>query len=434
MTLKTPYQTRRKHLASQIGEHALAIISAGQAQIRNGDAHYRFRQQSDFYYLTGFNEPNAVLVLFGGKKGQSILFNRPKNPHEEQWTGPRLGQEDAPAVLHVDAAYPIDTLSAWLPKLCSGKETIYYAIGQDPNCEPFILKTLVHLKTQTRSGLPRPIQLCDLEPVLSEMRLFKSPEEILLIQKACDISVMAHQEAMQVCTHLEFEYQLEAQLIYTFTEQGCRDVAYDPIVASGKHGCVLHYTENSAPLHPGELVLIDAAGEYENYAADITRTFPINGQFTSAQRELYELVLRSQRAAIEKVRPGLIWSELQDTIVHVLTDGLRDLGILKGSLDELIETQAYKPFYMHSSGHWLGLDVHDAGHYKQHETWRSLQPNMVFTIEPGLYISASPNVDETWWDMGIRIEDDILVTQQGYVNLTADLPVKVNEIEALIRG
>jgi Xaa-Pro aminopeptidase len=434
MSTKTQYTHRRKQLADAIGEEALAIISAGVEQIRNGDAHYRFRQQSDFYYLTGFNEPNAVLIILGGKNGESILFNRVKNPQAEQWTGERLGQANAISQLHVDAAYAIEELSTWLPKLCLGKKALYYAIGQDPLCEPLILKTILQLKTQTRSGLSRPVQLGDLEPILSEMRLFKSTDEIALIQKACDISVMAHREAMKACSKLQFEYQLEAQLLYTFTEQGCRDVAYDSIVACGKHACILHYTANNGPLRPGELVLIDAAGEYENYAADITRTFPVNGTFTAEQRAIYELVLLAQRTAMKKVKPGLHWSDLQETIVQILTAGLRDLGILKGALNELIETQAYKPFYMHSSGHWLGLDVHDAGHYKQDETWRTLQPNMVFTIEPGLYISESDAVDPKWWNIGIRIEDDVLVKPHGYANLTADLPVEIDEIEALIRG
>ncbi len=434
MIAKTQYTSRRKELAEAIGEDALAIISAGVEQIRNGDAYYRFRQQSDFYYLTGFNEPNAVLVILGGKKGESILFNRKKNPQQEQWTGERLGQESAMSQLHVDAAYDIEELATGLAKLCLGKQALYYAIGQDPICEPLILKTILQLKTKTRSGISRPVQLGDLEPILSEMRLFKSTEEIALIQKACDISVMAHREAMKTCASMQFEYQLEAQLIYTFTEQGCRDVAYDPIVACGKHACILHYTANDGPLRPGELVLIDAAGEYENYAADITRTFPVNGKFTAEQRAIYELVLLAQRTAMKKVKPGLPWSDIQETILQILTAGLCDLGILKGSLNDLIETQAYKPFYMHSSGHWLGLDVHDAGHYKQHETWRTLQPNMVFTIEPGLYISESETVDPRWWNIGIRIEDDILVKQQGYVNLSAALPVEIDEIEALIRG
>lgn len=432
MTAKNQYISRRKKLAETIGKDALAIISAGVEQIRNGDAHYRFRQQSDFYYLTGFNEPNAVLIILGGKKSQSILFNRSKNPHEEQWTGERLGQEKAVSQLHMDAAYPIEELSSWLPKLCLGKDTLYYAIGQDTLCEPLILKTILQLKTQTRSGISRPVQLGDLEPILSEMRLFKSIEEIALIQKACDISVMAHREAMSACTNLQFEYQLEAQLVYTFTDQGCRGVAYDPIVACGKNACILHYTANDAPLRPGELVLIDAAGEFENYASDITRTYPVNGKFSAEQRALYELVLHAQRTAMEKVKPGLSWSAIQESIVNILTTGLCDLGILKGHIDDLIETQAYKPFYMHSSGHWLGLDVHDAGHYKQHETWRTLKPNMVFTIEPGLYISESENVDPRWWNIGIRIEDDILVKEHGFVNLTAALPVEIDDIEALL--
>jgi Xaa-Pro aminopeptidase len=433
MSAKKQFIMRRNQLAQQIGDQALAIISAGREQVRNGDAHYRFRQTSDFYYFTGFNEPNAVLVILGGKDAECILFNQPKNPHEEQWTGIRLGQEDAPAKLGVQMAHPIEELNQWLPKFCSGKEAIYYAIGQDETCEALILKTFLSLKTQTRSGVVRPNKLYDLEPLSSEMRLFKQPEEIILIQKACDISVAGHQRAMQACSTAKFEYQLEAELTYIFTEQGCRGQAYDPIVACGKNACILHYTENNGPLRPGELVLIDAAGEYQNYASDITRTFPVNGKFSPEQHALYELVLHAQQAAIAKIKPDLPWSDLQQIIVKILTSGLRDLGLLKGSLEELIETQAYKPFYMHSSGHWLGLDVHDVGHYKQHGIWRNLRENMVFTVEPGLYIPELPSIDSKWWNIGIRIEDDIFVTSQGHVNLTAELPVQISDIEALCR-
>lgn len=433
MPSQKQFKMRRQQLAQQIGETSLAILSAGREQIRNGDAHYRFRQQSDFYYFTGFNEPNAVLIIFGGKQAESILFNQPKNVDEEQWTGIRLGQVDAPATLGVQTAYPIDELQKRLPDLCGGYEALYYGIGQDETCEALILKTILKLKTQTRSGVARPVKLFDLEPLVSEMRLFKQPDEIALIKKACDISVAGHKRAMQACATSKFEYQLEAELIYTFLEQGCRGMAYDPIVAGGKNACILHYTENNKPLRPGELVLIDAAGEYQNYASDITRTFPVNGKFSAEQRALYELVLHAQQTAITKVKPNLLWSDIQQTLVQILTSGLRDLGLLKGSVDELIETQAFKPFYMHGSGHWLGLDVHDVGHYKQHGTWRNLRENMVFTVEPGLYISESPFVDSKWWNIGIRIEDDILVTSQGHENLTAELPVQVDEIEALLR-
>lgn len=427
------YAMRRKQLAAQLGQEALAVLSATKEQLRNGDAAFRFRQNSDFYYLTGFNEPDAVLIILGGS-GESILFNRPKDPEHEQWTGKRLGQEEAIETLQVQQAYSIHQLGQLLPQLCKDKKSIYYVMGQDAHTEAFLLKTIAQLKIQAKRELPRPVQLCDLEPYLSEMRLFKDAEELGLMQKSADISVLAHQRAMQVSSKCSHEYQLEAELVRTFIEEGCRGMAYEPIVAAGKNACILHYGDNNALIPKDALILIDAAGEYESYAADITRTFPAKGKFSPEQRSLYELVLKAQQAAIAKIKPGLLWSEIQDTILQILVQGLSDLGLLKGSLSTLIETQAYKRFYMHSSGHWLGLDVHDSGHYKQDNASRPLAPNMALTVEPGLYIPEAEDIDKRWWNIGIRIEDDILVTSTGFKNLTAALPVQVDEIEALVCG
>ncbi|MCX7115115.1 MAG: Xaa-Pro aminopeptidase [Gammaproteobacteria bacterium] len=431
MSTKNTYVKRRQQLAAQIGEGACVILGANHEALRNGDAHYPFRQNSDFYYLTGFHEPNAMLMVMGGKQGDSLLFNRPRHPEMEQWTGPRLGQEAALDVLGVQAAYSIDEVAAKLPGLVSGYRTLYYAMGHDAVCEKLILRTMTQLKDQSQKMGSGACQLADSSPLLSEMRLFKSDEEIALMQKAADISVLAHRHAMQRCPTFEYEYQLEAELRYIFTQHGCSGVAYEPIVAAGKNACILHYSANHAPLNPSDLVLIDAAGEFENYAADITRTFPIKGRFSAEQRALYELVWASQTAAMKLVKPGVIWSCLQDEIVRVLTAGLCDLGLLTGTLDGLIEAQAYKRFYMHGSGHWLGLDVHDSGHYRQNNLYRSLEPGMVFTIEPGLYISEQcAEVDSRWHNIGIRIEDDILVTTTGYRNLSADLLVDPDDIEA----
>lgn len=428
------YQSRRRNLAMRMPSGCVAIVPAAKEVLRNGDAHYRFRQDSDFYYLTGFNEPNALLLITSGLEYTTILFNQPRNPNEEQWTGKRLGQDDAVKVLGVDAAFPIATLETTLPQFLTDKQAIYYTIGRDPSIESVILNAWLAVKNLVRRGAKAPESFCDLAPMLGEMRLFKSAVEIELMQKAADITVNAHQRAMQACRNAEYEYQLEAEIIYEFNRQGSRSVAYDSIVAGGENACILHYTNNNQPLNSGDLVLIDAGAEFENYAADVTRTFPINGHFSPEQRLIYALVLRAQKAGIACVRPGCAWNEVQRTIVEILTTGLLDLGILHGTIEDLIATEAYKPFYMHNSGHWLGLDVHDCGRYKIDGHWRTLEPGMVLTVEPGLYISPSEEVDERWWGIGVRIEDDILVTPAGYHNLTGALTVEMDELEALVRG
>ncbi|KGP62982.1 proline aminopeptidase P II [Legionella norrlandica] len=435
MISQQEYMARRKSLAAKLPADSVAIISAAHESLRNGDAHYRFRQDSNFYYLTGFNEPDALLVIISGKEEQSILFNRPRNPPEEQWTGKRLGQDGAVQELGVQMAYPITSIAEELPKLLGGKSAIYYNLGSNLSLERRIIQALSSVKAQVRKGVKAPESLCDLEPILSEMRLIKSNAELELMRRAANISVEAHKRAIQLCREMENEYQLEAELIYEFSRQGCRSVAYDPIVGSGANACILHYTENNKPLRPGDLVLIDAGGEYGNYAADITRTFPINGTFSPEQRSIYELVLKAQKAGIAAIKPGLPWNHIQQIMVRILTTGLCALGILKGDTEELIKNEAYKPFYMHNSGHWLGLDVHDAGRYKINNEWRPLEAGMVLTVEPGLYISAEiEGVEKRWWGIGVRIEDDVLVTKTGYEVLTSALPVDVDDIEALMRG
>jgi Xaa-Pro aminopeptidase len=429
------YHTRRRALAAKLPEDSIAIIPAANELLRNGDVHYRFRQDSNFYYLTGFNEPEALLVITAGEFSKSYLFNRPRNPAAEQWTGKRLGQEDACEVLGVDHAYSIANFALHLPELLADKRAIYYAIGRHPNYEKQILDALLSVKEQIRRGVKAPEALCDLEPLLSELRLIKSEAEIKLMRQAAAISVTAHKRALQVCRLVNNEYQLEAELLYGLTQQGCHSQAYNPIVGSGANACILHYNANNQPLSNGDLVLLDAGGEFENYAADITRTFPVNGCFSTEQRLIYELVLKAQKAGIACIKPGIAWHAIQETMVHILTSGLCELGLLRGQVDELIASEAYKPFYMHSSGHWLGLDVHDAGRYKINGEWRLLEAGMVLTVEPGLYISEGINgVDQRWWNIGVRIEDDILVTNNGHENLTAALPVEIADIEALMRG
>lgn len=434
MIAQLEYATRRQALARKLPAGSLAIVPAANEVTRNGDAHYRFRQDSDFYYLTGFNEPEAVLIITAGTSGDCVLFNRARNPSQEQWTGRRLGQDDAPKTLGVNDAFAIDTFASRLPEFIANKTVVYFDPGRHPAYEKQIWQAIKTVKEQVRKGVAAPQMVCDLDPLLSEMRLIKSKSEISLMQKAADISVMGHQKAMQRCRHLEWEYQLEAELVYEFSRQGCRAVAYDPIVGGGENACILHYTENNQRLRQGDLVLIDAAGEFENYAADITRTFPINGCFSGEQRAIYDLVLTAQRAGIACVKPGAAWNSIQQTMVRIITMGLCDLGILNGNVDNLIEKEAYKPFYMHNSGHWLGLDVHDSGHYKINKEWRLLEAGMVLTVEPGIYITPTiSGVDSRWWNIGVRIEDDILVTPEGRHNFTQALPTSITEVEALMR-
>ena len=435
MKMQNDYQKRRLDLARSMPSNSVAVIPAANEILRNGDSHYRFRQDSDFYYLTGCNEPDALLLITAGSDTKSILFNRERSPALEQWTGVRIGQEGARELLGVDEAYPLSDVAARLPEFLAGKHAVYQFFGRSPAWEKVLFAAWHKVKGQARKGISAPLAFCDLAELLGEMRLFKSQSEIALMREAARMSVMAHQRAMRACSKAQTEYQLEAELWYELTRQGSRGMAYDPIVAGGNRACTLHYTDNNKPLKPGDLVLIDAGGECDNYAADITRTFPLNGRFSPEQRLIYEAVLRAQKAGIACVKPGCLWDTIQKTIVRSLTSDLVDLGILHGEIDGLIEQEAYKSFYMHNSGHWLGLDVHDCGAYKKDSAWRELQPGMVLTVEPGLYISEqSANVDSRWQGIGVRIEDDILVTEDGFENLTAALVVDTDAIEAFLRG
>lgn len=433
MISQQEYQARRRTLMQQLPAGCTVIIFAANELLRNGDAHFRFRQDSDFYYLTGFNEPDAALVI--GVNGESILFNRPKDPLLEQWHGRRLGQDNACQVLGVNAAFALDSLDKRLPDLLAGSEAIAYPIGRSNHWDKYILNAWEKVKGQVRRGVLAPSSFYDLAPIIAEMRLFKSEAEINLMRQAAHISVAAHQRAMQACRNAIYEYELEAELLYEFTRQGCRSVAYDSIVASGENACILHYTENNQPIQSDSLILIDAGGEFQNYAADITRTFPAKGKFSTEQALIYNLVLKAQKAGIACIQPGCMWDDVQRIIVRVLTEGLVELGLLHGDIDALIASAAYSRFYMHNSGHWLGLDVHDCGRYKIDNQWRRLETGMVLTVEPGLYIKAGlEDVDERWWNIGVRIEDDIYVTDEGYENLSANLVVEMDEIEALVRG
>ncbi len=415
---------RRLRLAAALPTNTLAIIPAAKECIRNGDAHYRFRQSSDFYYLTGFNEPDALLCIESGTNGRCYLFNRPKDPKQEQWTGARLGQQAATAALGVSQAYPIDVIATKLPEILNEVQAVYVAQGANSAPE------------NIPSAWLKKHKLLDLSPILHPMRLIKDSTEISNMRNAAKLSVAAHLRAMRACKNLHHEYELEAELVYEFTRQGSRSVAYDSIVAAGSNACILHYTDNNQRLLPNSLVLVDAAGEFNNYAADITRTYPVSGRFTPAQLAIYTLVLQAQRAGMHCVRPGGAWQDIQHAIVRTLTAGLLDLNLLTGNLEDLIANAAYRKYYMHNSGHWLGLDVHDPGSYQNSNgSSRTLEPGMVLTVEPGLYLPADdPDLPVDFQGIGVRIEDDLVVTADGFENLTAALPVEPAEIEALICG
>lgn len=419
----------------QIGTGGIVILPAAPLLHRNGDSEYPYRQQSDFYYLTGFEEPEAVMVLLPNRKeGEFLLFNRVRNRDEEIWTGYRAGQEGACSIFKADEAFPIHEFEKKLPELLQGRDEIHYTLGIDRYFDKIVLKAVNKIRNKIRSGIQSPLAFVDVIQTIHEMRLIKSPDEIDLMRKAADISANALVKAMQICKPGLYEYQLEAILMYEFQNNGARYPAYNPIVGSGANSCILHYNNNNQIIEKEGVVLIDAGCEYQNYASDITRTFPANGRFSEEQRAIYEIVLNAQIAGIKSVRPGALWDEAQTVIVNTITEGLLELDILKGDLKDLIEKQAYLPFYMHKSGHWLGLDVHDVGRYKIKGKWRQLEPGMVLTVEPGIYISAdTPGVDKRWHNIGVRIEDDVLVTDKGNEVLSHKVPKSIQEIETIMK-
>jgi Xaa-Pro aminopeptidase len=425
------YVARRAALAQQLPQGSLAIIIAAKEHFRNGDAHYPFRQNSHFYYLTGFDEPDAILLVTA--EGESIIFTRPRNAAEEQWTGERLGPERACSQLKVTAAYSISDWEERLPEWISHRHAIYYPRGESEQLERDLLRSWHKVKGQSRRGIALPEVFCDILPLLGEMRLIKDAQELNFMREAARISIAGHQRLAKACFSATYEYELEAEFLYEINRLGCRSVAYTPIVAAGSNACVLHYTANNAAMKAGDLVLVDAGGEFAGYAADITRVMPVNGRFSAEQRAIYDCVYQAQQAALALVKSGCPWHYLQQTIVNVITQGLMDLNILSGEIDGLIEREAYKPYYMHQSGHWLGLDVHDVGVYRTAGKWRLLQPNMCLTVEPGIYIAPHLDVDPRWHGIGIRIEDDVVVTEHGFELLSSGFSAEADEIEAFMR-
>jgi Xaa-Pro aminopeptidase len=427
------FSRRRKQLMRMMGSDSIAIIPTAPVRTRNRDVEFPFRPDSDFYYLTGFAEPEAVAVLVPGRgHGEYLLFCRERDPQMETWTGRRAGTAGAIESWDADDAFPVTDIDDILPGLLERCDRVFYTMGNDPAFDRRILEWVNRLRQGGRSGTRAPDEFISLEHLLHDMRLYKSRSEARVMRTAAKVACSAHRRAMQACRPGIHEYQVEAELLHEFRRAGM-EPAYPGIVGGGENGCILHYTANNSELLDGDLLLIDAGAEYDCYASDVTRTFPVNGRFSDAQKALYEVVLAAQLAAIKKVVPGNHWNDPHTAAVRVLTRGLIKLGILKGKPAELIRQEAYRRFYMHRTGHWLGMDVHDVGDYKVGGEWRVLEPGMVLTVEPGLYIPAgSRGVARKWWNTGIRIEDDVLVTRDGHEVLSAAAPKTVDEIESLM--
>ena len=427
------HRARRAHLLQTLGDGVLILATAPEA-IRNHDAHYPYRFGSHFYYLTAFPEPETVLVLIAGRKPKQILFCREKNEEREIWDGFRHGPKAAKEVFGFDAAYPYSEIDKRLPKLLENQPRVAYAFGAEPAWDARVMGWINAVRGKVRGGVTAPGTLSDAHALIDAMRLFKDSHEIDLMQRAANLSAEAHRSVLRLCKPGMGEWEIEAELQRVFRAGGCQAPAYTPIVAGGANACVLHYVGNDQSLKDGDLLLIDAAGEYNGYAADITRTFPVNGRFSGAQKDVYEIVLAAQLAAIDAVRPGNTFNAPHEAALRVLTRGLVDLKLLSGEVDALVESEAYKPWYMHKTSHWLGLDVHDAGDYKIKGAWRELQPDMALTVEPGLYIRRAENVPEVLWNIGVRIEDDVVVTQDGCHVLSEAAPKTVAEIESIMQS
>jgi len=446
------YRKRRERVLAALREAGggVAIVPTAPEVLRNRDADYPYRHDSYFYYLTGFTEPEALLVLdanAGASEPQSILFCRAKNVERETWEGFRFGPEGAREAFGFDAAFAFDEIDTQLPRLMADKPALHYAFGASAELDGQVRGWVEAVRAQGRSGVAAPKSLHDLLPVLDEMRLIKDTHELAIMRRAGQISAIAHRRAMATCHPGVREYELEAELLYTFRKYGAQGPAYGSIVAAGANACVLHYPAGKAIARDGDLILIDAACELDGYASDITRTFPASGRFTPAQRELYDIVLAAQQAAIDATRAGVDFEAPHQAAVRVLAQGLLDTGILErqrfATADDVIAERAYARFYMHRTGHWLGMDVHDCGDYRERGAprdaqgalpWRTLKPSMTLTIEPGLYIRAAQDVPERYWNIGIRIEDDAIVTETGCELITRDVPVKADEIEALMQA
>jgi Xaa-Pro aminopeptidase len=426
------YRARRERVIAEMGEGVMVVATAPEVP-RNRDTHYPYRHDSYFYWLTGFNEPEAVVVLVAGQTPRHILFCREKSEEREIWDGFRYGPEAAREVFAFDESFSYDALDAELPKLLENQPQLAYIIGREAAWDAQVMGWLNAVRARARQGVAAPVRMVDARVWLDEMRLLKDGHELALMRRAAEISTGAHRDAMRATRPGRHDYENEAELLSAFRRGGAEAPAYTSIVASGPNACVLHYVFNNKPMRDGDLLLIDAAAEFGSYAADITRSFPVNGRFSAAQRDAYEVVLAAQTAAIDAVRPGRHWNGPHEAAVRVLVQGMVDLGLLAGEVDGLIESNAYNRFYMHRTGHWLGMDVHDAGEYKLKGEWRPLVPGMTLTVEPGLYIRPADDVPAAFHNIGIRIEDDVVVTEAGCEVLTSP-PRTVAEIETWMRG
>ena len=427
------FARRRRQLMKLMGRDAIAIVPAAPVRHRNSDVEYPYRQDSDFHYLTGFGEPESVAVLVPGRaQAEYILFVRDRDPERETWHGRRAGTEGAIQQYGADDSFPITDIDEILPGLMENKTRVYYAMGTHPEFDQRVVGWVNGLRAVARHGRHPPQEFVALDYVLHDMRLYKSRAEAAAMRESARIAAQAHVRAMQFCRPGGNEYQVTAELLHEFRRHNA-DTSYEPIVGGGANSCILHYRENNQPLRDGDLLLIDAGCEHQYYASDITRTFPVNGRFNREQRAVYDIVLAANEAAIAKVRPGASWDDPHQAAVHVITQGLVKLGLLKGSVARLEKDGDYRRFFMHRTGHWLGLDVHDVGDYRVGEEWRVLEPGMVMTIEPGIYIPAGlRGVPRRFDNIGIRIEDDVLVTRDGCEVLTSGVPKHPDEIEALM--
>ena len=430
-----PFRQRRLALLErmQAAGGGVAVIPTAPERVRNRDTLFPYRADSYFHYLSGFPEPEAVLVLVAGERPQAVLFCREKNVEKELWDGCRHGPEGARDAFGCDAAHPVGEFDAKLAELLADQPALWFSLGHDAAWDARIGNALNAVRAQSRAGKRAPAVLHDVRAALDEMRLIKDAHEIASMRKAAQIAGAAHRRAMRFAAPGKFEYEVEAEFLHEFRRQGSRFPAYAPIVAGGANACILHYVGNDQPLRDGELLLIDAGCEVAGYASDITRTFPVNGRFSGPQADLYDLVLDAQAAAIAAIRPGATCLDPHTAAVRMLAQGMIDMKLLEGSVDGVIESESYKRFYMHRTGHWLGLDVHDAGEYRTGEAWRILAPGMTLTVEPGCYIRPAADVREVFWNIGVRIEDDALVTANGCEILTADTPKTIADIEALMK-
>ena len=426
------FQKRRRILMELMGFGGIAVIAAAPERNRSRDVTHSYRQDSDFYYLTGFCEPEAVAVLIPGRRqGEFVMFCRERNKEREMWDGLRAGPEGAVSKYGADDAFPLEDIEEILPGLLEESERVYYSMGVIAEFDQRLLGWMNRLHSRRQSG-HAPDELITLDHLVHEMRLFKSAREIRVMKRSARIAEAAHSRAMSICKPGMKEHELAAEFYHEFACHGA-ECSYQPIVASGSNACILHYTENNAVLEDGDLVLIDAGCEYELYASDITRTFPVNGKFSANQKTLYEIVYAANRAAIAQIQQGNHWNDPHDAAVREITRGLRDVGILKGRLSTLLKSKAYLPYFMHKTGHWLGIDVHDVGDYKIADNPRLLEPGMVMTVEPGIYVSSGiKGISKSWKGIGIRLEDDVFLSRNGAEVLSDHLPSSVEEIEALM--